>query len=307
VLTRLGSLRDFLLLFFFIVLGAGLDLQATGAMLIPAILLSLFVLIGNPLIVMIIMGVMGYRKRTGFLAGLTVAQISEFSLIFIGAGFALGHVDDATVGLVTLVGLITIAGSTYLILYSKQLYARIEPWLSPFERREPMAELGDQPLPSSGHDVVVIGLGRLGEQLARLLDLQGLSVLGVDLDPQIVERWQKEGRAARLGDVLDPDLLLHVSLDGTRWIVDAAPVHRTGLTHADHRAALIKALRSIGYTGKIAVVAEGDIESERMHRLGADLVLRPFREAAIAAARQIADHEGGDVATPEPEAVRASA
>ena len=47
----------------------------------PAAALSLFVLIGNPLIVMAIMGTMGYRKRTGFLAGLTVAQISEFSLI----------------------------------------------------------------------------------------------------------------------------------------------------------------------------------------------------------------------------------
>jgi predicted Kef-type K+ transport protein len=53
------------------------------------------VLIGNPLIVLIIMGVMGYRKRTGFLAGLTVAQISEFSLIFMAMGITLGHVDTA--------------------------------------------------------------------------------------------------------------------------------------------------------------------------------------------------------------------
>ncbi len=33
----------------------------------------LFVLIGNPLIVIVVMGALGYRKRTGFLAGLTVA------------------------------------------------------------------------------------------------------------------------------------------------------------------------------------------------------------------------------------------
>jgi predicted Kef-type K+ transport protein len=50
--------------------------------------LSLFVLIGNPLIVLVLMSVMGYRKRTGFLAGLTVAQISEFSLIFMAMGVA---------------------------------------------------------------------------------------------------------------------------------------------------------------------------------------------------------------------------
>ncbi|MEM9975633.1 MAG: cation:proton antiporter, partial [Pseudomonadota bacterium] len=71
--SRLASLRDFLLLFFFLALGAALDLSTLGAQVGPAVALSLFVLIGNPLIVMVIMGYLGYRKRTGFLAGLTVA------------------------------------------------------------------------------------------------------------------------------------------------------------------------------------------------------------------------------------------
>ncbi|MDX5297752.1 MAG: cation:proton antiporter, partial [Halomonas sp.] len=92
LVARLAPLRDFLLLFFFIALGATLDLSLLGANLPAAVVLSLFVLIGNPLIVLAIMGAMGYRKRTGFLAGLTVAQISEFSLIFIAMGVALGHV-----------------------------------------------------------------------------------------------------------------------------------------------------------------------------------------------------------------------
>ncbi|MFW5655678.1 MAG: cation:proton antiporter, partial [Roseicyclus sp.] len=112
IAARLASLRDFLLLFFFIALGASLDLSVLGASVWPAIVLSLFVLIGNPLIVLAIMGAMGYRKRTGFLAGLTVAQISEFSLIFMAMGVAIGHVADEALGLVTLVGLVTIAAST---------------------------------------------------------------------------------------------------------------------------------------------------------------------------------------------------
>jgi len=81
--SRLVGLRDFLLLFFFVDLGAHLTLSVLGPQLLPALILSLFVLIGNPLIVMVIMGAMGYRKRTGFLAGLTVAQISEFSLMLV--------------------------------------------------------------------------------------------------------------------------------------------------------------------------------------------------------------------------------
>nr|WP_293005775.1 cation:proton antiporter [Nitrosomonas sp.] len=84
--ARLVSLRDFLLLFFFLDLGARLNLGLLGAQMVESLVFSLFVLIGNPLIVMVIMGTLGYRKRTGFLAGLTVAQISEFSLILAALG-----------------------------------------------------------------------------------------------------------------------------------------------------------------------------------------------------------------------------
>jgi len=135
---RMSTLRDFLLLFFFIHLGANLDLSIIGDQVVPAIIFSLFVLIGNPLIVLIIMGLMGYRKRTSFLAGLTVAQISEFSLILATLGFNLGHIDEKTMGLITLVGLITIGISTYLIIYSHQIFNFVSPVLSIFESKTRM-------------------------------------------------------------------------------------------------------------------------------------------------------------------------
>ncbi|KNC67436.1 sodium:proton exchanger, partial [Pseudoalteromonas rubra] len=147
IVARLASLRDFLLLFFFIALGTQLDLSLLGSQVFPALILSLFVLIGNPIIVMVIMGLMGYRKRTGFLAGLTVAQISEFSLIFMAMGLTIGHVTADSLGLVTLVGLITIAMSVYMITYSHGLYNKLERWLSVFERDKPFREaaLENQP------------------------------------------------------------------------------------------------------------------------------------------------------------------
>ncbi|MFW5757869.1 MAG: cation:proton antiporter, partial [Bacteroidota bacterium] len=134
---RLVSLRDFLLLFFFILLGAQVNVNLIGEQIVPAIILSLFVLIGNPIIVMIILGIMGYRKRTSFLAGLNVAQISEFSLILAALGLSMGQIDEETLGLITLVGLITIGLSTYLILYSHQIYEKFAPLLTIFERPNP--------------------------------------------------------------------------------------------------------------------------------------------------------------------------
>lgn len=158
---RLTSIRDFLLLFFFIHLGSGLDLSLLGEQLGAAFMLSIFVLVGNPLIVMVIMGLMGYRKRTSFLAGLTVAQISEFSLIFVALGLSLGHISDQVVGLVTLVGLITIALSTYMIMYSHRLFERLAPMLSLFERKAPYREAQLQH-EENKIDVILFGLGWAG-------------------------------------------------------------------------------------------------------------------------------------------------
>jgi len=102
--SRLVTLRDFLLLllllFFFIDMGSRLEFTTVGPQLGKAVILSLFVLIGNPIIVMTIMGFMGYRRRTGLLAGLTVAQISEFSLHVAALGVGLGHITGNTMGLI---------------------------------------------------------------------------------------------------------------------------------------------------------------------------------------------------------------
>lgn len=155
--SRLTPVRDFLLLFFFLELGARLEFHTFADQIPEALVLSAFVLIGNPLIVMAIMGYMGYRKRTGFLAGLTVAQISEFSIVFVAMGVTLGHVGGDALGLVTLVGLVTISACTYLVLNSQALYERLKPWLGRFERRKPFRELGPTERPAEGPQVVVFG------------------------------------------------------------------------------------------------------------------------------------------------------
>ena len=163
IAVRLAPLRNFLLLFFFIALGATLDLSLLGTHVTGAILFSLVVLIGNPLIVLAIMGAMGYRKRTGFLAGLTVAQISEFSLIFVAMGVSIGHVTEDALGLVTMVGLVTIAASTYMITYSHQLYALFEPLLGVFERKNTPRGPSDAGAHAArSYRILIFGLGRFG-------------------------------------------------------------------------------------------------------------------------------------------------
>ncbi|MEA3276810.1 MAG: cation:proton antiporter family protein, partial [Pseudomonadota bacterium] len=272
--ARLVSLRDFLLLFFFIDLGAGLDMSTLGAQVGPAIVLSLFVLIGNPLIVMVIMGAMGYRQRTGFLAGLTVAQISEFSLILGALGLSLGHIDADTMGLITLVGLVTISASTYMILYSHPLYERLAPWLAVFERRRAHREAAQNTdRDKDGFDVIVFGLGRFGSQIAQELQQRGHRVLGVDFDPELMRRQEGTGYAVRYGDAEDPESLAALPLGQVRWVLSS-------VREAHINLELIHGLRNHGYKGRVAVTAYTSADAERLQRTGADQVLKPYADAA---------------------------
>jgi len=204
---RLVSLRDFLLLFFFIHLGSQVNITLLSQQFLPAMALSLFVLIGNPIIVMIILGIMGYRKRTGFLSGLNVAQISEFSLILAALGLSMGQINEETLGLITLVGLITIGLSTYLIIYSHEIYERVAPLLDIFERNNPFREISDETVAKDYYDVVLFGLGMYGNNIAKSLEKHGFKIFGVDLDPRSVNRWNRKGRHAQYGDADDPEIM----------------------------------------------------------------------------------------------------
>ncbi len=280
IAARLVSMRDFLLVFFFIDLGAGLELNTLGTQILPATVFSLFVLIGNPFIVMVIMGVMGYRKRTGFLAGLTVAQISEFSLILAAMGLNLGHLDQQTVGLITLVGLITISLSTYMILYSHQLYQRLAPWLSIFERRVTFRE-GDAHGEDEDVDVLLIGLGRFGTALAESLRDRDCRLLAVDFDPETVRYHARDGYRVHYGDAEDPEFIASLPLSRIRWVVST--VRDDSINRM-----LLHALRQQGYQGKMALTTAGQRNVRRLKNEGVDLVLIPYTDAAREAAARLA-------------------
>jgi Kef-type K+ transport system membrane component KefB len=293
IAARLSGLRDFLLLFFFIDLGSTLDLSLIGGDLLAATIFSAFVLIGNPLIVLTIMGAMGYRKRTGFLAGLTVAQISEFSLIFIAMGVTLGHVGGPALGLVTLVGLITIAVSTYMITWSHHLYAVFEPWLGVFERRNPVREASGRASAAADCGVVVFGYGRFGAALAVRLKRAGEHVLVVDFNPDRVRHARADGFAALYGDGGDGEFLAELPLSGALWAILTMPTHAPTLTHEDTRLAVIHGLLSVGYRGRIAVVVREAGDRARLEGAGADLMLSPFEDAADHAASLIVPPAAG--------------
>jgi Trk K+ transport system NAD-binding subunit len=182
-------------------------------------------------------------------------------------------------GLITTVGLITIALSTYMIIYSARLYDWLAPWLSVFERRSPYREAATDTTAAPKADVVVFGLGRYGGGIVRHLLLRNRRVLGIDFDPEALARWRAEGLPVLYGDASDPELFEHVALGGVTWVVSTAPDVETSQV-------LLRHLRDRGFRGKVAVASRAD-ESDVPGLEGADVLLRPYADAAEQAADAI--------------------
>ena len=282
--ARLVTLRDFLLLFFFINLGVKIDVAHLATAMVPAIVMSLFVLIGKPLMVMTLMGRMGYVRQTSSMTGLTLGQISEFSFILAALGFSMGHIGEETVGLITLIGLITIGLSTYMILYTYRITSWLSPVLGIFERkiRHPEENLGDKTA-ARYVDVVIFGLGRYGRNIARELSDRGFKVLGVDFDPEVVNYWHRHGLSTLYGDAEDPELFHSIPLRQAKWVINT-------VRGQDQCLVLLHTLKQQGFKGRIALTAHTLNDKAALMNVGADLVLLPFRDAAREAADSLKEN-----------------
>jgi Kef-type K+ transport system membrane component KefB len=267
IITRVKPLRDFFITIFFVTLGTGLLFSDISTILIPGIILSLFVLIGNPIIVMIIMGLMGYRKRTGFMAGLTVAQISEFSLIVMFMGNRIGHVSDQAISLITLVGAITFVASTYMIINNNSLYKLLSPLLDIFERSN-IKEKRIQTEKLDDH-IVLIGVRRMGEAVLEALKKdEENKIVAVDFDPDIVEKLKDEGIIAFYGDIADEEIQQHAQIESARLIIST-------ISDLEDNIILLKFISKLSKKPKIVMLALEKEEARQLYKEGADYVILP--------------------------------
>lgn len=262
--SKMKPLRDFFIMLFFILLGSQIVFVNMGELIFPAIVFSLFVLIGNPLILMILMGLLGYKKKTGFQAGLTVAQVSEFSLILIALGVSVGHLTNEILSFVTIIGLITISGSTYLILYSNKIYPYLSKYLSIFERKkikEKKQDLRD-------YDIILFGYNRIGYDLLKSFKKLKKGFLVVDYNPETIEELSKKGIQCRYGDADDSEFIDELNLTKIKMVISTIPEFETNLL-------LINKVKQANKNAIVIVVSHNIEETNILYDNGATYVIMP--------------------------------
>ncbi|MBU2617004.1 MAG: cation:proton antiporter [Nanoarchaeota archaeon] len=262
--SRLRPLRDFFIISFFLLLGAQMAIGNIGNLILPAVIFSMIILIGNPLIVMVLMGFEGFTKKTGFLAGLTVAQIGEFSLITAALGQKVGHITNEVLSLITLVSLITIGLSTYMVIYSGSLYKMFSKYLSFFER----SNLREKKKINKNIDSILFGYNRIGFGILNSLKSIKKNYLVVDFNPEVVKDLKKMRVPSIYGDVDDDSLLNDLPLDKLKLAISTIP-------DFDTNELLIETIKERNSDAIVIVRAHNIEDAMNLYKKGADYVLTP--------------------------------
>ncbi|QQS23338.1 cation:proton antiporter [bacterium] len=263
--SRIQPLRDFFIIIFFIVLGASLSLTNISDAIIPALIITGFVLIIKPLITSLSLSILGYKPRIGFMSGASIAHISEFGLLITSAGLAAGYVNETDVTVVALVRILTIAAATYGILYASKIYKYVQPLFNylDFSNTKKDNELIKSP---PANHIIIIGAHRLGSHILDSLSVPAEEIVIIDFNPDVVHHYEKLGYTAICGDIADQYIQEVSNLKKARLIISTIP------DLADNMATF-EFIKRQKKKIKIIMTAQDEDEAQVLYDLGADYVL----------------------------------
>jgi glutathione-regulated potassium-efflux system ancillary protein KefC len=189
------------------------------------------------------------RVRTATLTALHLANYSEFGLIVGAIAIKHGWLDSDWLILIAVALSCSFILSAPLNSKADRLYVRYRNRLRRFEDPQRLPE--DETVSLAGARVIILGMGRVGSGAYDYLKSTcGNTLLGIDSDPAVVARHQREGRRVILGDASNPDFTSRIDRESGK-------IELVLVTLSNHRTNLdaIAQLQQEKFGGKIAATA----------------------------------------------------
>lgn len=195
--ARVSPLTDLFILVFFVSVSLELDATALLTYWQEAVIAALVLIPAKFVIFFLLLDWQGFDLKTTFLGSVNMIQVSEFGLIVGTVAVAGGFIGEGILGFLTLVALLTMAVSVYVIKYNTALFERARPMLTRWESDE---EGLDEPDEYHDH-VVIVGFDEIARRAIRLLDDRYDRIVVIDRDADEIEAIEEAGYDAIFGDV----------------------------------------------------------------------------------------------------------
>jgi CPA2 family monovalent cation:H+ antiporter-2 len=238
---------------------------------LPVLATLAIIVVGKSVAALAIVRVFGRSLETGLTIAASLAQIGEFSFILAALGMDLGLLPKEGNDLI-------LAGAILSILLNPILFAALDRWQVRREAEAPIAAPADDeetpgpPLPTAGH-VVLIGFGRVGSRVGRVLHASGHALALIESDRDALDAARALGIAGLLGNASSEDVLAAANTAAARAIVVAIPQTIEAGQVVEHARALKPG---------IAVIARAHTDQD------VDYLLARGADAAIMGEREIA-------------------
>jgi hypothetical protein len=244
----------------------------------------------------VLLWMMRLRRRTAFLAGLALANYSEFGIIVAAVGASNGMLGEDWVVVIALAVALSFVLAAVVNRRGVELATRLVPLLP--HHGNAVLHPDDRLVDIGEADAVVLGLGRVGAATyTRLRDEYGLRVVGVEHDELRIAELHEHGFETFRGDATDLEFWNRVERAGSVQVaVLAMPFHKANLI-------ALARLKAAGFTGRVAAVARYDDDVVELRRHGADAVFHIYGSAGAALADHAAEFLMGGAPSPGPDPV----
>ncbi len=277
--TDIRPFRDVFMGLFFITIGIQLDITMLPAIWSQALLLLFVLVVGKGLLIMAISRMMGHENVVAARTALVLAQGGEFgfALLALALSRELLSVQDSQAILAAIVVSMLIA--PLLIRENGNIAKNLYP-KSYLKKHQVRAKNIFHASRELRNHVIIIGYGRIGQNLSSFLRQEGIEYVGLDLDPVIVREAYEAGERVYYGDATHISMLRAAGVKRARAMI---------ITSTDNHAAnrIIKTAHSRNPELPVIVRTEDDLHLDELEQAGACRVVPEKLESSMILATQL--------------------
>ncbi|MES9837913.1 MAG: monovalent cation:proton antiporter-2 (CPA2) family protein [Candidatus Thiodiazotropha sp.] len=265
--------QDVLLGLFFITVGMRVDLLSLVPLLHWVLLLAIALILVKAGIILLLVRLSGRPLETAFRSGLLLAQGGEFGFVLLDLSLQSSLIAGEAGQILFAAIIISMAISPFLIRYNGRLAEKICHLRLPEQDYALTQDLEHEAEGMDQH-VIICGYGRIGQNLGRLLDHEGLSYVALDLDPTIVREAHEAGEPVHFGDASRTEILIAAGIERAAVVVVTLEDHTTALR-------ILHQMQKLAADVPVLVRTRDDTHLEELEAAGAAEVMPEAVEASL--------------------------
>jgi len=264
--------RDVLLGLFFVTVGMMLDLGLVLRELLAVVALFAALMAGKFALIAALSRAFGAAPGTALRVGLAAAQAGEFGFVLLSLTSAAGFVPERFLQILLAAMIFSMLATPFLIQASDRIVMRLSrsEWLL---RSLALHRVAVQSIEAERH-VIILGYGRNGQRLARLLAAESVRYVALDLDPERVREAAAAGDTVVFADSARREALVAAGIARAAAVV---------ITFADANAAVrvLAHVHELNAQVPVVVRARDEADIERLSAAGASEVVPEAFESGV--------------------------